>query len=188
MGQLVSDKLSLLAQEWKPYLSRDNTDALNLINATNTLMITDATADGVPDGWFSYGGSSGYAHALVTAAGVPGKIAQITQTANASLRAMQKGITASVGDRISISGVITTDGGVNAYVKVSFVGLSGNGSTARPASFQSAVTAGVFYQELTIPVGATGVNVDLIAEAGTGVVSFGQITGINLTTNALLTL
>lgn len=184
MGNLVSSVLSPLAPNWQPYVSQDNTDALNVLTSTNSVMLTDANSDGVPDGWFAYGGSSGYAHALVTDSQVVGKMAQITQTANASIRSIQKGLSGvSVGDQIAISGIVTSDGGVAVHAKTTFVGAS---SSADASSFTNPVTRGWFYQEFTIPASTTSVTLDLIAGAGTGVVAFGQVTAINLTTNQLL--
>ena len=105
-------------------------------------MITNATADGVPDGWFAYGGSSGYAHRWR-------------------------------GERLR-------QGVIRRTLRKRLHGT--------PRELPVGGHRWRVLQELTITVVATGVNVDLIAEAGTGVVSFGQITGINLTANALLTL
>lgn len=185
MGGLVATILGPITPASEPYMSQDNADPLNALTATNSIMLTDATADGVPDGWFAYGGSSGYAHALITDAAVAGKMAQITQTANASLRAMQKSFAgASVGDRLALSGVVTSDGGVRAQAKLTF---TGSGTSATSFDFTAVVTRGVFYQEVTVPAATTGVVVDLIANPGTGVVSFGQVTGVNLTTGEILT-
>jgi lysophospholipase L1-like esterase len=184
MGQLVSSALSPLSPDWKPYLSQDNADPLNALSTTNSVMLTDAGADGVPDGWFAYGGSTGYAHALVTDTSVKGKMAQITQTSNASLRSIQKSFAGvSAGDRIALAGVVTSDGGVRAQAKFTF---TGPGTSATAMDFTSPITRGVFYQEVTVPSGTTGVVIDLIANPGTGVVAFGQVTGVNFTTNAIL--
>jgi lysophospholipase L1-like esterase len=178
MGQLTVDKLAPLLPAWGPPLAVDNGDTAQLY-ASNPVLLTDTNADGVPDGWFAYGGSSGYAHALVTDSAVPGKLMRITQTANASLRAIQRSFTAfAVGDKVAICGVITTDGGVRTQVKATF---TGNGGTAQALDITTPVTRGLFYQEYTIPAGTTGVMIDLIANAGTGVVSWGQVTPINLT-------
>jgi len=178
MGQLVSDKLSPLLPTWGPQLAVDNGDGAQLYG-TNAVLLTDTNADGVPDGWFAYGGSTGYAHALVADSAVPGKMMQITQTANVSLRAMQRTFTGfTVGDKIALAGRITTDGGVRTQVKLTF---TGSGTTAQAADFTNAVTRGVFYYEFVVPAGTTGVLVDLIANAGTGVVSWGQLTPVNLT-------
>lgn len=178
MGQLCADKLAPLLPAWGPPLAVDNGNTAQLYSS-NPVLLTDTNGDGVPDGWFAYGGSTGYAHALVTDAAVPGKLMQITQTANASLRAMQRGFTAfSVGDKVALCGVITTDGGIRAQVKVTF---TGNGGTANAADFTVPVTRGLFHQEYTIPTGTTSVMVDLIAHPGTGVVSWGQVTPVNLT-------
>lgn len=178
MGQAASDALGPVLPPWTPPLANDNTDTSGLIT-TNPLLITDTNSDGIPDGWISYGGSSGFANALVTDSVTPGKLMQITQTANASIRLLEIGpITTgySIGDRLSVSGVITSNGGVQAQIKVDF-GVS----NAQPANFTGAVTRGVVYQEMTVPTGATGVLIDCIAGAGTGVVAWGQITVLNLT-------
>lgn len=178
MGQLVSDKLSSLLPTWGPQLAVDNGDSAQLYG-TNAVLLTDSNADGVPESWFAYGGSTGYAHALVTDSAVPGKMMQITQTANASLRAIQRSFTGfAVGDKIALAGRITSNGGIRTQVKLTF---TGNGATANAADFTNAVTRGVFYQEFVIPAGTTAVLIDLIAHPGTGVVSWGQMTPMNLT-------
>jgi lysophospholipase L1-like esterase len=178
MGQLVSDKLAPLLPTWGPQLAVDNSDAAQLYG-TNAVLLTDSNADGVPESWFAYGGSTGYAHALVTDSAVPGKMMQITQTANASLRAIQRSFTGfAVGDKIALAGRMTSDGGIRSQVKLTF---TGNGTTANAADFTNTVTRGVFYQEFVIPASTTAVLVDLIAHPGTGIVSWGQITPMNLT-------
>ncbi|MHC6592443.1 GDSL-type esterase/lipase family protein [Arthrobacter sp. C152] len=178
MGQLVADKLGPLLPNWTPPLAVDNGDTGQLY-PSNPILLTDSNADGVPDGWFAYGGSTGYAHALVTDANVRGKMMQITQSANASLRALQRSFTGfNVGDKVAVCGVMTTDGGVRTQVKATF---TGNGGTASPADITAPITRGFFYQEYTVPTGTTNIMIDLIANAGTGVVSWGQVTPINLT-------
>lgn len=59
--------------------------------------------------------------------------------------------------------------------------FTGPGTNAQAANFRAAVTRGVFYQEVVIPAGTTGITLDLIASAGTGVVAWGQVTVGNLT-------
>lgn len=186
MGNLVASTLTPLVPPGRPYTSLNNADPLNALSATNSILLTDTNADGVPDGWFAYGGSTGYAHALVTDSAVPGKLAQITQTANTSIRAIQKGVSgASVGDRLAVSGVVTSDGGVKAQVKLTFTGPN---SAGQAANFAAVVTRGFYYQEVVVPAGTTGVVLDLIADVGTGVVAFGQPTVVNLTSSGIATL
>lgn len=185
MGSLVSSTLTPIAPRWRPHMSQDNTDQLNALTATNSIALTDSNADGVADGWFAYGGASGFAHALVTDSQVAGKMMQITQTGNAANRILEKSVTAAVGDRLAVSGLLTSDGGVNAAVKLSF---TGPGSNAQAVSYSGAgITRGFFYQEVVVPASTTGVLLDLIAGPGTGVVSWGQVTVVNLTSTGIFT-
>lgn len=186
MGQLAANTLAPIMPSFKPPLTQDQADPVNLFNynsINNCVLITDGGA-GAPSGWFAYGGSSGFAHALVTDAAVPGKLMQITQTANASIRAMQRGTNSGItpGDILAVAGVITSDGGVTAQMKMTWTGAAGNPQI----SFQAAVTRGVYYQEMVVPAGATGWTIDVIAGAGTGVVAWGQPTVLNLTQLGIL--
>ena len=183
MGQAVVDALLPLLPPSRPPLVRDNTDVSLLGN--NAVLVTDSNADGVPDGWFAYSGATGFAHALVTDSLVPGKLMQMTMTAAASLRAIQRNLSSgswAVGDRLAFCGLVTTDGGVKATAKMT---LNGPGTNAQAAVFTNAVTRGVFYQEVVVPAGTTSITVDLIASAGTGVVAWGQPTVRNLTAMGL---
>lgn len=185
LGAMYHATLSPLLPPVTPYLSADNADGAAMWT-TNNLLITDTNADGVPDGWIAYGGSSGFAHALVTDSAVPGKMMQITQTANASIRILEKSVTGgiSVGDILAISGVVTMDGGVNAELKLAFTGGAGSARTVTTPG--AAVTRGALYMERPVPTGTTGIIVDCIAGAGTGVCAWGRITVLNLTTGAIL--
>jgi acyl-CoA thioesterase-1 len=183
MGTLYNTQVAGLLYPWAPYLSGENADT-SCLWTSNNLLINDTNADGVPDGWAAFTGSSGFAHALVTDSAVPGKMMQVTMTAAAAVRVLEKNVASgfSAGDVIALSGVVTSDGGVTADFKTSWTGASGSYRTF----FVGAVTRGVYYMEATVPAGATQVNVDCIAGAGTGVVAFGRITAVNLTTGAIV--
>jgi len=115
---------------------------------------------------------------------VAGKMAQITQTANADMRILETqygpsdGGAWAVGDRLAVCAVVTSDGGVEAALRVVFTGAS---DSAYPAKFVGAVTRGVVYQEVVIPSGTTRLDFRFSAGPGTGVVSVGQYTVLNLT-------
>lgn len=83
MGQVMSDTLTTYLPPWAPILAQDNADTAQLYSS-NPILLTDSNADGVPEGWYAYGGSTGYAHALVTDSLIPGKLMQVTRTANAA--------------------------------------------------------------------------------------------------------
>jgi hypothetical protein len=166
-------------------MSGENTDAAALWT-TNNLLLTDTNSDGVPDGWTAYSGSSGFTHALVIDSAVPGKMMQITMTGAAATRVLERTVSGgiSTGDVLSISAVVTADGGVDSELKLAFTGGSGSARTyIHPAA---ATTRGVYYMERTVPAGATGIVVDCIAGAGTGVCAWGRVTVLNLTTGAIL--
>jgi len=184
LGQAFADQMTPFLPKWTPPLPLDNGDNSGLLS-TNPILLTDTNADGIPDGWIAYGGTSGFAHALVTDASVPGKMMQITQTANASIRALERAIASAnlaVGDKLAVLGIIKSDGGVDAQAQVKFVGPN---LTSKPCYLNVFATSGFFYQELTVPAGTTQINVDCIAGAGTGVVAFGQIQVYNLTAMGL---
>jgi hypothetical protein len=105
---------------------------------------------------------------------------QIAQAANASLRGIQRSITTVVGNTIAISGIITSDGGVNVLTRFTFTGSSGP-VTIQPCNFTTAITRGFFYQEFTVPAATTSGLLDFIVAAGTGICSIGQITILDLT-------
>lgn len=178
MGQRVADTLTAHLPPWNPAQAQDNADIGQLFS-NNALLMTDANADGVPDDWFAYGGSTGFAHALVTDAQVPGQMMRVTQTANTSQRIIQRSFTRfTPGDVLAVTCTVTSDGGVEAEMMLTFTGATGNVRTR----FKGAVTRGVIYQEFVVPMGTTSIMVDLIAGTGTGVVSWGRITPVNLTT------
>lgn len=184
MGQLCATALQAVLPPWQPHLLKFATDT-SARWSNNPLLTADANADGVPDGWTAYGGTSGFAHTLVTDSAVHGKMMKVTQTANASLRGLQRGLsgTFTPGDVISMAGIITSNGGVSADVRLTFTGPA---STSRPVSFTAAITRGFFYQELTVPASTTGIVVDVLVGAGTGEVSVGQLTPMNLTADGLV--
>lgn len=176
MGQLVSTVLSPLLPAWSPPLTLENSDSSGLFTS-NPLLITDTNADGVPDGWVAYGGSA--THSLITAAGVPGKMMQMVRSAGSSVRVLEREVSTgfSAGDRLSVCAVVSSDGGIEAELKVNFAPTGGG----LPAKFTAPVTTGVVYQELVVPSGTTTITAQVVGGSGTGTISVGQFTILNLT-------
>jgi lysophospholipase L1-like esterase len=184
LGAMYHATLTAWANPCTPYMSADNVDAFAMWT-TNNLLLTDTNADGVPDGWAAYNGSSGFAHALVVDADVPGQMMQTTMTAAASARVLERAVTGGIteGDVLAFSGVFTCDGGVTCDCKLTFTGAAGAARTyISPAA---AVTRGAWYHERPVPAGATGIVVGCLAGPGTGVCAWGRVTVLNLTTGAI---
>lgn len=183
MAQTAWATLGPLVSPSPPLLTQLNTDGLNLLPA-NTCFLTDTNTDGIPDGWTTYGGGSGYTHSLVSGdTAISGNWAQIACAASASDRVLEFNATANVipGHTILIAGrigVTAYTSGTGATVKVTFTGGSAN---AYPAYQFKAIASGPFYQELVIPSGTTAILFDFIAGAGTGTYRLAQPTIYDLT-------
>lgn len=108
---------------------RSNTG--NGLFGSNAQMLTDATADGIPDGWSTIG-LSGATHALVSAT-LPkvGKVWQVTvnQTGDTYLHRANSGAF-SVGDTILVAGNIGVSGSTNLYADL-YVRFEGSGGADR---------------------------------------------------------
>lgn len=183
LGKLVSDQLASLTRRWSPPLVRDAADTTVNMFASNPLFLLDTNSDGVPDSWAATGGTTGITHSLVDAQGVAGKMARIQVAGSDAARTLSRSVPAAtwaVGDKILVAGVITTDGGVRATVRMSLTGGAAP-SIPMPAQFTGAVDRGVFGLEFTVTPGTTNVALQIVAAAGTGTVAVGQLTMVNLT-------
>jgi len=169
---------------WGPMLPTDNTNTFNLLS--NGCMITDATADGIPDGWTWSGTGS---PSLVDDGLCQGKWVRFGGSGSRSLSQSETvgggSPTVSVGDTIAVGGKIRTAsmGGTQTYtVTVTFTGA---GSTIKPVSgLTRDISDGTFYQEYVVPSSTTSITVALSTSSGSGVVDFAQVGLFNLTTLA----
>lgn len=84
------------------------------------------------------------------------------------------------GDEMILSGVITSDGGINTTIRTAIPGAAY--SPAAVDVLPGAITRGVVHQRFALPAGATApMTIRLQVSAGTGVVSFGCIGFANAT-------
>lgn len=186
----ATDVLSQLSlSDVYPFLPRNNTDTNGVI-ASNTLFATDTNADGLPDSWIKYG-------ATVTPSLVAGTGDVVGNWLNLAFsgitgagiveRSLSVGSGYSVGDTIAIIGRVKSNGlaagTASANVKVNFIN---GGRNVQPLNLKGIdVSDGIFYQETTVPVGTTQINIDLISgnypTTGTGDWSVSQMQIYNLT-------
>lgn len=187
MGQLASNVLTPLCPAVPPLLTAVSGDPLNRLG--NSLFLTDANADGIPDSWGTFGGGSGFTHSLVSGdTSILGNWAQVACAASASDRVMEFNSTSgwSVGDVLLVGGRFSISGyssGTGLTAKITF---TGNGSTAYPLYQWKVNTSGSWYQLLTIPAGTTALLFDFIFGAGTGTYRVAQPTLYSLTATGLL--
>lgn len=188
MAQLAANVLQPLSPNVPPLLTSRASDPINRLGA-NTLFLTDANADGVPDGWTSYGGGTGYTYSIVTGdTSILGNWAQIACTASTADRVLEYNVSSgfAAGDVLLVSGRFGISGyssGSGLTVKVT---MTGGAQNAYPLSSWKANMTGVYHQLLTVPAGTTAVLFDVIAGAGTGTYKVAQPTIYNLTALGLL--
>lgn len=193
MAQAAWTVLAPLVAPVAPLLSMKNTDPISKLNA-NACFLTDAGADGIPDGWTTYsngGADSGYTHSIVTGdTAIAGNWAQVACVATARDRVLEFNCTTGIvpGNTILVTGraactAYTSGNGLD--VKVTFTGGS---ASAYPLYHLKTVTSGVYYQELTIPTGTTAILFDVICGAGTGTYRLAQPTILDLTALGLTNL
>lgn len=184
MGQLAWNTLSSLIPPGSPNLARLNTDPTTNLIAANAVFLTDANADGVPDSWTAFGGTTGFTHSIVTGdTSIVGNWAQIACSATAADRDLQFTTGAVIpGHRIAICGLMAVtaySSGNGATVQTSFTGTSG--TTVFSAYRWRTVTSGYFYQEAVIPAGASSINFTFVVGAGTCTAKLAQPTILDLT-------
>jgi len=181
----------LLWQTMEPLLAANlptttgNTDSVNMLSG-NSLFLTDAGADGIPDSWTAGGSTSGITHSLVAAsAPILGNWAQVAASASAADRTLAfsaPGASVIPGNRIAICGFAEVSGyssGLGLTVQVSFPGTSG---TALYPIYRWRLNAmGFYYMEAVVPTGATGITKTLITHSGTVTAKFAAPTIFDLT-------
>ena len=188
VGQYVATNLAPLLPTFTPLLTDMQADPSNLL--TGGLFAVDSNADGYADGWVQYGGAvPGATPSLVTDAAVKGKMQRVTQVATTSNSYVSQSIAPpkyTSGDRLLLTAVVTSDGGVSAQITVNSYG--GTDKVFKPLSDVTAVLTRVLvYQEFTPPTGSVDLDIVLTAGPGTGVVDWGQIGVFNLTALGIAT-
>ncbi|MEA5453318.1 GDSL-type esterase/lipase family protein [Sinomonas sp. JGH33] len=178
-GQYVANKLSPLMPANSPFVAQDDADPVSIL--THPLFLGGAlNGQGIPPGWqIASGFPSGLAVSYVTDSAVGGNMWQVQSAATASPYYVQFPLPSakwSVGDRLAVGGIITTNGGNTATV--AFQNQSGALAKLTPAK---ALTRGYFYMEQVVPSGSTSMYLNINTPTGTGISAFGQLGVYNLT-------
>jgi len=190
-GQYLAAQLGPLLPLGGPALTADDGDLSNLLAGGCFLGAPGAGGNlGIPAPWATYSGLiSGGVYSTVTDSAVKGLLSRYTATATAGAAIVYQSIAAagkfSVGDRLMVGGILTTNGGVTGQVSLNFIGGTPGSHTPQRIGLL-AVTRQQLHLELTVPAGTTSIDFLLTAGAGTGVVDFGQMTLYNLTTMSAL--
>jgi len=176
MGQAVVDALFGRYPEADKVLAQTNTDTDNLL--TNGQFVTDATADGVPDGWVFAGGANGTC-TLVTDAAVLGKAVELTRTVASGSTSLAQNITSlAAGDAFELAVKFKPTGSAvySIYAAASDAAFT-QLSMHKPVNGWSSAYDGYItaYIRGTYPTGATRLQVVLHTASGLGSVRFGQI-------------
>lgn len=187
----------LLAQYWLAqmanYLPPNSIQRPQDTNDTGQLCATplfSTNVSGTPTSWNAVSGTpAGTARTMVADPNGYGNMVRHTHTASSSAITTQNNsadITTtkvSAGDLLSISGVYTSDGGVNAAIAVTMTtdGTSPSQSRVPISNLKWAISQGTYKQEMIVPAGILRVQVALSSGPGTGVVDFGYPVVRNLT-------
>jgi hypothetical protein len=108
---------------------------------------------------------------------------KFTATATAGVNIFYQDIAGgkfAVGDRLLVTGIVSTSGGITAQIKTNFNGGSPSNHTPQNVGLL-AVTRQRLHMEVLVPAGTTSIDFLLSAGAGTGWVQYGQMSVYNLT-------
>lgn len=182
MGTLAYNQLTQYLPPASADLARVDSDATNL-TGDKSCFVTDTNADGTPDGWGAYGGTSGYTQATATDSAVTGKKIVVTGTSMSADRVVYRTSSATItpGHKIAIMGwlkVSAYTSGNGATVKVVF---NGGSKTLYPVYRHRYLTSGFYYMEWVVPAGTTSIETDLIVSSGTVTAAWAQPTIRDLT-------
>jgi len=186
-GQKVADAIGRLYAPVEGLVAASNVDATNIL--TNALGLTDATADGIPDGWSTLGTPTGgtATHTLETVAGWTGKAFTVTQAGNTNARQLFKDVNINtgafgVGDRMRAAVRVQSTGTLSEVMsQVLFVGASGRTQCRLFQCKGANISDGLAAVEFVVPAGTTNLQFYCYTGSGTGVARFGQPTLTNLT-------
>lgn len=187
VGQAIADVIGGLHAPIVGWGAGSNVDATNILS--NALGLTDATSDGIPDGWSTLGTPSGgtATHTLEDVTGWAGKAFCIEQSTNASARQLYRDTNINtgkfaVGDLIRASVRAKMTGTLSEVT--SWVNLT-NSTTGRTScrllQAKTATDTLISTIEFRVPAGCTNLTFYLYAGTGTGKAYFGQPTLTNLT-------
>ena len=186
VSEYVKDVLLSQIPDVRVAVPHVNSSATNLVS--NGLFIADSNADGVPDGWITYG-SGGVTTSITEKKGILGKALKLSAASNnGGNRYVEQSINISTGkfsagDKIAICGrfisEMATDGDVLFGAGLKFSGA--NSGIVPIKDWKLAINPGTFYHEITVPAGTTSLVINMSVGNGTGDVYFGQIGLYNLT-------
>lgn len=185
LGEVAAVQLGPMLPGNGPAMPVDATEATYNVIGGAGLFLT-AQGSGLGTGWTPGSAPTGVVLTTPTVLGVAGKVQRVTATASSGLYVFARSVATgfSVGDRLRVVGLVTSNGGVTFTAKGTVAGASGGCSAV--STLSRAVDRAVFCEDFTVPPGATGVGVQLEVGAGTGVVDFGQVGLYNLTTMGTL--
>ena len=185
-GQLVAGAIGSLYAPIVGWGCGSNADATNIV--PNAWGLTDATSDGVPDGWVALGTPTGgtATHTLETVTGWPGKAFCIEQNGNTNARQLYNDTNISsgkfaVGDLMRASIHIRLTGTNEAKVWLALNGSSTGRTQCVLAHIRTATDGVTSTVEFRVPTGCTSITFYMLAGPGTGKAYFGQPTLVNLT-------
>lgn len=200
MGQLIWSTLAPYVTPYTPPLCTDLVDASQIAFGYTTtfylmygpLFMNSTSHANLPDGTYPYTGNfspTGTTYSIITNPNVPGKMLQIVQASGSSLWGVQVGLvnpgTVIGGNRYFLAGMFSTDGGVNIYVQITI-----GDATYTPlyaSSPGNPINVGTYGLEFIAPgTGSQTCNVNLLVGAGTGTVSFGYPSLIDLTVSGII--
>ena len=185
-GQAVAD---VIAQHYAPIAGwgcMSNVDATNIFG--NAWGLTDATADGIPDGWYTLGTPTGgtATHTREDVTGWLGKAICIEQAANTNARQIYRDVSINtgafaVGDLIRASISAKSTGTGELMARVLFVGSSTGRAEVRLFSIKAPIGQITSVVEFRVPAGTTNLQFYMYAGPGTGKYFFNRPTVTNLT-------
>lgn len=185
-GQAIADVISRSYAPVSGLVAATAIDPTNIL--TNALALTDATADGIPDGWATLGTPTGgsVVHTLETVAGFPGKVIAVEQVGNINTRQLYQPINIStgkfaVGDLMQVSAMMDIPAAVNATLRVY---LTGSSTGRTQVTFMAPWAASGWMTsvcQFRVPTGCTSLDFFFIISPGTGKARLARPTLTNLT-------
>lgn len=159
--------------------------ALNI--CPNGLMLSPV--GGIAGSWGQTGGGAGFTPTNTTTSGINGNVQVITATANAGFIGTtinQAAGTFSVGDRLAVACKmkLTNTSAFQWNIKLAITGGGDSpflcGASAN-ITMPSNSTAFMPYLEMVVPASTTAISPQVTYISGSGVITYGQFTVINLT-------
>jgi len=187
-GQKVADAIGRLYAPVEGLVAASNADATNILS--NALGLTDATADGIPDGWSTLGAPTGgtATHTLETVTGWTGEAFAVEMVTNTNPRQLYFSSPLASGkwapgDRMRAAVRVKTTGSLSeVQARVEFPSATGGRTLARFLQCKGTnIDDGLASVEFVVPPSTSPLAFYLYVGTGTGKAWFGQPTLTNLT-------